>query len=158
MLLGQRDPLTRADLSGESSCENERVPDGPSIVIRPWEPRDRETVERLLRVLSADAEVSSDDAPTYVAVQDGHVVGIVTLCFFRTLTGPKSYLDHLVVDPRMRRRGIGRALVEHAVSRARAAGAARIDLTAGDQKVAGRALYRSLGFRERDTRVFRLPL
>jgi ribosomal protein S18 acetylase RimI-like enzyme len=134
------------------------VPDGPSIVIRPWEPRDRETVERLLRVLSADAEVSSDDAPTYVAVQDGHVVGIVTLCFFRTLTGPKSYLDHLVVDPRMRRRGIGRALVEHAVSRARAAGAARIDLTAGDQKVAGRALYRSLGFRERDTRVFRLPL
>jgi ribosomal protein S18 acetylase RimI-like enzyme len=134
------------------------VPDGPSIVIRPWEPRDRETVERLLRVLSADAEVSSDDAPTYVAVQDGHVVGIVTLCFFRTLTGPKSYPDHLVVDPRMRRRGIGRALVEHAVSRARAAGAARIDLTAGDQKVAGRALYRSLGFRERDTRVFRLPL
>jgi ribosomal protein S18 acetylase RimI-like enzyme len=134
------------------------VPADPSIVIRPWEPRDRETVERLLRVLSADAEVSPDDAPTYVAVQDGHVVGIVTLCFFRTLTGPKAYLDHLVVDPRMRRRGIGRALVEHAVSRARAAGAARIDLTAGDQKVAARALYRSLGFRERETRVFRLSL
>lgn len=128
------------------------------IVLRPWEPRDREAVQQLLRLFAADAEVSSDDAPTYVAVQDTHVVGMVTLCVFRTLTGTKAYLDHLMVEPRSRRQGIGRALVEHAISRAHEAGAARIDLTAGDQKQAGRALYTSLGFRERDTRVFRLPL
>jgi GNAT superfamily N-acetyltransferase len=115
-------------------------------------------VQRLLRLFSADAEVACDDAPTYVAVQDRHVVGMVTLCVFRTLTGSKAYLDHLVVEPGMRRRGIGRVLVEHAVTQARAAGAARIDLTAGDQKQAGRALYLSFGFRERDTSVFRLVL
>jgi ribosomal protein S18 acetylase RimI-like enzyme len=145
-------------LSRGSSSDNDRVAADPPVVIRHWEPRDRDTVQRLLRLFSVDAEVSCNDAPTYVAVQDRHVVGMVTLCVFQTLTGSKAYLDHLVVEPRMRRRGIGRALVEHAITRARAAGAARIDLTAGDQKYAGRALYLSIGFCERDTSVFRLLL
>ncbi len=83
--------------------------------IRPWQGRDREEVQGLLRLLSQDALVSSEDAPTYVAERDGRVVGIVTLCVFRTLTGPKAYLDHLVVAPDCRRRGIGRALVEFAI-------------------------------------------
>jgi ribosomal protein S18 acetylase RimI-like enzyme len=78
--------------------------------------------------------------------------------FFRTLTGPKAYLDHLVVASDWRRRGIGRALLEYAIEQARAAGASRIDLTANTEKQAGRALYRSLGFQDRDTASFRLDL
>ena len=115
-------------------------------------------MQALLRLLSEDAEVTSDDAPAYVAVSGDQVVGMVTLCVYRTLTGTKAYLDHLVVAPAWRRQGIGRALVGHAVEQARAAGASRIDLTAGDRKQAGRALYERLGFRRRDTAVYRLPL
>lgn len=126
--------------------------------IRPWEDRDREQVQSLLKLLSQDALVTSEDAPTYVAERDGCVVGTVTLCVFRTLTGPKAYLDHLVVAPEWRRRGIGRALMEHAIEQASAAGASRIDLTANSEKQAGRELYRSLGFQERDTASFRLNL
>jgi ribosomal protein S18 acetylase RimI-like enzyme len=126
--------------------------------IRPWEGRDRKHVQALLKLLSEDALVRSDDAPTYVAETEGQIVGMVTLCVFTTLTGPKTYLDHLVVAPHWRRRGIGRALVEYAIEQAEAAGASRIDLTANAEKQAGHALYRSLGFRERDTTVFRLNL
>jgi ribosomal protein S18 acetylase RimI-like enzyme len=128
------------------------------IVIRPWEPGDHAAVQRLLHLFSPDAQVTADDAPTHVAVEDSRVIGMVTLCIFRTLTGTKAYLDHLMVDPDFRRRGIGRALVQHAIAIATEAGASRIDLTAGDAKVAGRTLYASLGFRERDTRVFHLAL
>jgi len=64
-------------------------------------------------------------------VSRGAVGGTVTLCIFHSLTGPKAYLDHLVVAREWRRRGIGRALVQHAIEEARAAGASRIDLTAG---------------------------
>ncbi len=128
------------------------------IEIRLWERGDRDRVQQLLRLLSSDAEVRAEDAPTYVADDGERVLGMVTLCVFRTLTGPKAHLDHLVVAPQARRRGIGRALVAHAIQQARAAGASRIDLTADDTKQAGRALYESLGFRRRDTRSFRLLL
>jgi GNAT superfamily N-acetyltransferase len=89
------------------------------MTIRPWTRRDGEHVQALLKLLSE--EVRSKDAPTYVAEKDGRVVGMVTLCVFRTLTGPKAYLDHLVVAPDWRRRSIGRALMEFAIQRAGAA-------------------------------------
>jgi ribosomal protein S18 acetylase RimI-like enzyme len=128
------------------------------LAIRPWRERDHDSVEALLKLLSDDAVVSSEDAPTYVAEADGRVVGMVTLCVFKTLTGPKAYLDHLVVAADSRRRGIGRALVEHAIEEAKVAGASRVDLTANAQKQAGRSLYRSFGFQERETTSFRLTL
>jgi ribosomal protein S18 acetylase RimI-like enzyme len=134
------------------------VGDVRGVTIRAWEPRDREAVEALLRLLSDSATVIGEDAPTYAAERDERVVGMVTLCVFTTLTGRKAYLDHLVVAPGSRGQGIGRALVEFAVAQARAAGASRIDLTANAQKQAGRALYRSVGFRQRDTASFRLNL
>ena len=136
----------------------DRMASQGEITIRAWRADDRGQVEGLLKLLSQRAEVSDDGAPAYVADDGERVVGMVTLCVFRTLTGPKAYLDHLVVDPGLRRRGIGRSLVEHAIGRAEAAGASRIDLTAGDAKQAGHSLYRSLGFQERDTRNFRLYL
>jgi ribosomal protein S18 acetylase RimI-like enzyme len=43
------------------------------------------------------------------------------------------------------RRGIGRALIQHAIEQATAAGASRVDLTANSRKQAGHALYRSVG-------------
>ena len=48
--------------------------------------------------------------------------------------------------------------MRHAIDIATTAGASRLDLTASDEKVAARTLYGSLGFHERDTGNFRLPL
>jgi len=146
-------------MQASDAVSDDRAVQGvPGITIRPWEPGDCSDVEALLRLLSEDAEVTAGDAPTFVAEKDGQVVGMVTLCVITTLTGAKAYLDHLVVAPAWRRRGVGRALMQHAIERAKAAGASRIDLTANATKEAGPALYRSLGFEERETSNFRLSL
>ena len=49
-------------------------------------------------------------------------------------------------------------LMRHAIDIATTAGASRLDLTASNEKLAARTLYRSLGFQERETGNFRLPL
>ncbi|HWH95357.1 MAG TPA: GNAT family N-acetyltransferase [Baekduia sp.] len=135
------------------------------VTIRPWQARDRAAVQTLLRVLDEEADQVLDGAmdvtygaPAYVAERDGVVLGMVTLCVHTTLTGAKAYLDHLVVAPEARRSGIGRQLVQHAIERAREAGASRVDLTARASKRAAHALYRSLGFEVRETTNLRLRI
>ena len=64
------------------------------------------------------------------------------------LWSPKleSYLAELYVVPDRRGQGIGRALMEETMAAARAAGADTMELGTGEDDVAARALYESLGF------------
>ncbi len=63
---------------------------------------------------------------------------------------PEAHLQELYVVPRLRGRGIGRALLEAAMEAARAAGATGIDLNTGETDTAARALYESAGFTNRE--------
>jgi ribosomal protein S18 acetylase RimI-like enzyme len=58
----------------------------------------------------------------------------------------ESYLAELYVVPDRRGQGIGRALMEETMAAARAAGADAMELGTGEDDVAARALYESLGF------------
>jgi ribosomal protein S18 acetylase RimI-like enzyme len=66
--------------------------------------------------------------------------------------GLECYLAELYVVPGRRGRGLGRALMEAVLDHARARGADGIDLGTGEQDVAARALYESLGFTNREGR------
>ena len=58
----------------------------------------------------------------------------------------ECYLAELYVVPAERGRGLGRALMEEAMDVARAEGATHMGLDTGEDDVAARALYGSLGF------------
>jgi ribosomal protein S18 acetylase RimI-like enzyme len=58
----------------------------------------------------------------------------------------ECYLAELYVVPAERGRGLGRALMGEAMDVARAEGATQMDLGTGEDDVAARALYESLGF------------
>ncbi len=60
------------------------------------------------------------------------------------------YLEELYVVPERRGQGLGRALMEAAIDLARRNGAARMDLGTGEDDLAARALYESLGFSHRE--------
>ena len=64
----------------------------------------------------------------------------------------ECYLAELYVVPDQRGRGLGRALMESAISNARAQGATYMDLGTSEEDVAARALYESLGFSNRESR------
>lgn len=84
----------------------------------------------------------------YHTAGDSGIVGAVRLSF----PSGSCQLDRLAVDPDLRRRGHGRALVEHAVTRARRAGATRVWTQVTPQELDTSALFRRLGFRE-ETRL-----
>ena len=58
----------------------------------------------------------------------------------------ECYLAELYVAPEMRSHGLGRALLEQAIVFARARGADYMDLNTGEQDMAARELYESVGF------------
>jgi ribosomal protein S18 acetylase RimI-like enzyme len=61
----------------------------------------------------------------------------------------ECYLAELYVAPGRRGQGLGRALMEAAMSEARARGADRMDIGVDEPDLAARGLYESLGFSNR---------
>jgi ribosomal protein S18 acetylase RimI-like enzyme len=65
-------------------------------------------------------------------------------------TALECYLAELYVVPGRRGHGIGRALMEAAIEFARSEGADYMDLGTGENDIAARGLYESLGFSNRE--------
>lgn len=89
---------------------------------------------------------------------DGTVLGSLTLVVFRAPTGPRAWIEDVVVDDTARRRGVGQALVDAALERAREVGARTVDLTSRPSREAANRLYERMGFARRGTNVYRKDL
>lgn len=128
----------------------------------------RERIDALLHVLSSDApavdagrmqELLGDEGFALFVAEDGcgEVAGMLTLTRCRTLSRGKWWIEDVVVDERFRGRGIGRALVRAAVEHVRSKEQhPTLYLTSNPSRVSARVLYRSEGFEEYETGVFRL--
>lgn len=86
------------------------------------------------------------------------IIGSLTLVLFRIPTGLRARIEDVVVDESARGAGVGRALNAAAMERAAAAAAKSIDLTSSPAREAANELYLSLGFKQRDTNVYRAEL
>jgi ribosomal protein S18 acetylase RimI-like enzyme len=107
-------------------------------------------------------EMASSEASTVLIARDpdrdGEIVGSLTLAMFRIPTGLRAWIEDVVVDESARGRGVGEALNQEAISRARAAGARTVDLTSRPSREAANRLYQRIGFTERETNVYRYDL
>jgi N-acetylglutamate synthase-like GNAT family acetyltransferase len=84
-----------------------------------------------------------------VAEKDNFVAGTVFLQITPNLSHdarPWAVLENLVVDGRYRRQGIGRLLVEYALTRAREAGCYKVQLLSSHIRHEAHQFYRALGF------------
>jgi ribosomal protein S18 acetylase RimI-like enzyme len=86
--------------------------------------------------------------------ENGEIVGILSLTVYRVPTGIRSIIEDVVVDQKMRRRGIGEALVRRAIELAREAGASGVALTSNPQREAANQLYQAMGFELRKTNPY----
>ena len=105
-----------------------------------------------------EAIVGSDSSVLLVAVSDGEIVGSLTLILVAIPTGLRAWIEDVVVDEEARGRGVGEALNEEAIRRARARGARTVDLTSRPSREAANRLYERLGFEKRETNVYRFTI
>ena len=108
--------------------------------------------------IGADAleRVVGHEATTlFVARSHGHIVGMLILVTFPLLSGVRARIEDVVVDRDARGQGVGTALTMAALELAAAQGARSVDLTSRASRVAANRLYQRLGFKLRDSNVYR---
>lgn len=89
---------------------------------------------------------------------DGRIVGVSTLAVFPIPTGQRAWVEDVIVDEAVNGQGIGRRLTEAMLDRARELGCITVDLTSRPSREAANALYKKVGFVERETNVYRFEL
>jgi ribosomal protein S18 acetylase RimI-like enzyme len=86
---------------------------------------------------------------------DNAIAGTLTLVVFRIPTGMRAWIEDVVVDESARGQGVGEALTLRAIEIAAEAGAKTVDLTSRPSREAANRLYQRLGFKLRETNIYR---
>jgi len=138
----------------------------PDLAVRRADVADAETIGRLLHDFNSEFEEPTPgpralakrvrellaSGETAVLLGGAGPDGVAVLRFRPAIwtESLECYLAELYVVPEQRGRGLGRALMEAAIEVARSKGADYMDLGTGEDDVAARALYESLGFSNRE--------
>ncbi|GGT26219.1 N-acetyltransferase [Streptomyces atratus] len=112
-------------------------------------PLDHEAIDRLVRC---------ETNTVLVARAAGSIVGTLTLLLLPVPTGLRARIEDVVVDTEARGQGIAALLTQEALTLAREAGARTVDLTSRPDRAAANRLYERLGFRARESTVYRFPM
>ena len=138
-------------------------------IIRDAEPRDLPRLLELLKQLSEQSytpeptvrqagephlaalrQIATDPGVRLFVVEDGGwIVGTLTLYVLPNLSHggrPFALVENVVVDAAVRGSGVGRLLMGHAVTTARAAGRYKVSLTSNVKRVEAHAFYEAIGF------------
>ncbi len=130
--------------------------------------KDAESIRRLAAQLGSGYQPLKDDdfrdilksPTTYLFVarhsNNKELVGMATLVIYRIPYVKKATFDDLIVDEGYQGQGIGRQLTEKVLSVAKKSGAAYIDFTSHPKRIKANRLYEKLGFKKRDTNIYRL--
>ena len=99
------------------------------------------------------SELQSGNRLTWVYEQDGHFLGEISLVLNKddpdyTVPGRRIYVSRLIARKENRRQGVGKALVEYAVSRAAEMGYSELSIGVDMDNYPALRLYTAAGFRE----------
>lgn len=131
--------------------------------------RQTEDIQAMMLELAPNIQVStemlhnivgSDNTHLFALMEDdGRIVGCASLCVFDSPTGRKASVEDVVVLSSCRGLGYGKRLMEHIIDYAKKE-LAPIDLhlTSNPARVSANALYKAVGFEQRETNVYQLQL
>jgi ribosomal protein S18 acetylase RimI-like enzyme len=97
------------------------------------------------------SQLTDPDVAVFVAEDDGEVIGYtyagVEGYDYMSLRGPAGVLHDIVVDPRWRRSGVGRQLLDRALAFLKSHNVPRVVLSTATRNEAAQRLFERVGFR-----------
>ena len=136
--------------------------------ITEFDPSLTEPIARLLGQLTSQPVAFTDDdlraicqsenCRLMMMYADNEPVGMVTVGHYLAPTGCKAWIEDVVLDFSMRGRGLGRTLVSHAIDYAQTLAPCTLMLTSRPSRIEANALYRSAGFEQRETKVYKMEI
>lgn len=126
-------------------------------------------IEKLINVLSTSCKANRkvvaeimENKDTYLFVirdDANNIVGMTTVCCFTIPTGRHASIEDVVILPEYQGMGLGRKLVQHALETLKATRLQyKVGLTSKPARIAANALYRSMGFVQKETNVYTLEI
>ena len=111
------------------------------------------TIERLARVVA-------DPATTLLVARDreNRIVGTAAVLVYATPAFVKARIEDVVVDESARGKGVGDALVRKCLEVARERGAEIVELQSARWREVANRLYPRLGFKLRESNLYRMDL
>lgn len=127
---------------------------------------DLETINELLKSLSQKVHHLSEeqlqsiiDNPNthlYILYNEVGAVGMLTLAKYLVPTGVKWWIEDVVVSSTQRGKGLGRALVQHALNEVKKQGGGAVLLTSRPSREVANKMYQRMGFERRETNVYKI--
>ena len=105
-----------------------------------------------------ERSIRRGETAVFVLRSRSRIVASATAVCFATPTGTHCRIEDVVVDEGRRGSGLGRRIMQGALSALRSMNVERVELTSRPSRVAATTLYRSLGFTPRKTGVYELRL
>lgn len=126
-----------------------------------------ESMRRLVKLLGTPQELTDKDIETMLAQEsyillvakiNQTIVGMTSLISYRIPYSTKGWIEDVVVDIEYRGKGIGTLLMQKAIDMAKEKKISSLNLTSSKDHASAHGLYEKLGFKKRETNVFRLTL
>ena len=104
-------------------------------------------------------EVVGNKGVAIIVAKDGkRIVGMGFLYLMVHIGRRTGHIEDVVVDEAFRGQGLGEKIVQKLIAAARENNLGTIYLTSRPSRVAANKLYQKLGFMEKETNVYKLPL
>jgi len=91
----------------------------------------------------------------FTAREEKLLIGFALLTKLEKITSFSGTVEDVIVDENYRGKKIGQHLMENLINRAQELKMEYLDLTSQDKRVAAQNLYKKIGFKKRNTNVFR---
>lgn len=101
--------------------------------------------------------IVTNNSHLFIAEYESKICGMLTLAHYIAPTGRKLWIEDVVVDTSVRGKSIGRTLLQYAIEKSGEIGGTLM-LTSKPARVAANALYRSSGFEQKETNVYKMKV